>query len=155
MGNAFTLGYERGLVTPAFRCGGAGLSGGRRGNFGLAVHLRHLLLVVARPGHLLQRERRVELGHLPRAERHGRAAPTLSSRWRRRLVPGIGTMSGPLCSCQASAICPRGHPFRAASSRTLEGLRELLGNQADGANPGAWRERLMLNKLAFPVGSQE
>jgi excisionase family DNA binding protein len=35
MGNAFTLGYERGLVTPAFRCGGAGLSGGRRGNFGL------------------------------------------------------------------------------------------------------------------------
>jgi hypothetical protein len=35
MGNGFTLGYERGLGTPAFRCGGAGLSGGRRGNFGL------------------------------------------------------------------------------------------------------------------------
>jgi SAM-dependent methyltransferase len=40
MGNGFTLGYERGLGTPAFRCGGADLSGGRRGNFGLVEKYR-------------------------------------------------------------------------------------------------------------------
>src|SRR5207248_8523056 len=36
----------------------------------LAVHLRHLLLAVARPGHLLRRKRRVERDHLVRHQSH-------------------------------------------------------------------------------------
>src|SRR2546430_9146973 len=36
----------------------------------LTVDLRHLLLAVARPGHLLRRKRRVERGHLVRHEPH-------------------------------------------------------------------------------------
>ena len=39
--------------------------------------MHHLLLAVARPGHLLRRERRVEIGHLLGADRHSRCANVL------------------------------------------------------------------------------
>ena len=48
----------------------------------------------------------------------------------RRLVPGIGTMSGPWCSSHASAICPGVAPFEAATSRTTAASAMLASKLA-------------------------
>src|SRR4029079_441034 len=47
-------------------------------------------------------------------------APILSSRYRRRLVPGMGTMSSLWASTQASASCAAVQPFLAASAHLLD-----------------------------------
>ncbi len=47
------------------------------------------------------------------------AAATFSSRKLRRLVPGMGTMSSPCASSQASATCPGFTPFRSAMAVTI------------------------------------
>src|SRR5918993_591517 len=47
------------------------------------------------------------------------AAPALSSRYLRRLVPGMGTMSSPWASSHARASCPGVIPLPSATARTL------------------------------------
>src|SRR5207244_8168280 len=88
------------------------------------IHLRHLLLAVARPGYLVRAERGVESA-TSSAPSKTAAAPAFSSRCCRRLLPGIGTMSWPLCSSQASALCPGVTRFLVASSRTADAARRL------------------------------
>jgi threonine dehydrogenase-like Zn-dependent dehydrogenase len=51
------------------------------------------------------------------------AAATFSSRRATRFVPGMGTMSGPRCIRQESAICPAVAPYRPSSSRTADAAR--------------------------------
>ena len=84
----------------------------------LSVDERLVVFVVSRTSHCFRPQRRIELLHICRAELYvGRA--NILFQILNPLRARIGTMSLPLCSSHASAICPGVAPLRAATSRTI------------------------------------
>ncbi len=73
-------------------------------------------------------------------------AATFSSRYRRRLVPGIGTMSSPWERTQASAICAAVAPFSSAISRTRSTIF-MLRSKFSPWKRGLCRAEVVLGEL--------
>ena len=106
-------------------------------------HHPHSHLAIARAGDGARR-RRARRG--PRRSARASTAAALSSSVTRRLTPGIGTMSSPWASSQASATWARLTPCRSAtaldrSRRSSDWRRNSPPNSADRCGASRWSGR--------------